>query len=56
MVFAARGGTALLDRVEFYFDGMSARVAYSGLAPGSAGLYQFNAEVPRNVSRNDIAL
>jgi len=37
--------------------GVAAKVSFSGLTPGLAGLYQVNAQVPRNVPNgNDVSL
>ncbi len=42
--------------VAVYVDGIKATVAYAGLAPGLAGLYQINAVVPTGVSSGDVYL
>src|SRR5205085_5081265 len=35
---------------DVYIGGLGARVAYAGLAPGLAGLYQLNVTIPSGVS------
>jgi uncharacterized protein (TIGR03437 family) len=40
-----------LPSFEVQINGVSAKVGYAGLLPGSVGLYQFNVEVPAGVLR-----
>lgn len=52
----ASGQTALANPFTMTIGGLPATVTYAGLAPGLAGVYQFNAVVPLNLSAGDLAL
>ncbi|MGA3234960.1 MAG: choice-of-anchor V domain-containing protein [Bryobacteraceae bacterium] len=44
---------ALVDSMQMFFGGTLAALSYQGLAPGSIGLYQFNAVVPTSIANSD---
>ncbi len=46
----AGGPTSLAAQIQVFFDNVPAQVTYAGLAPGAAGLYQFNVVVPDGVT------
>ena len=48
--------TTLPGAVGGYIDGLAADVAYSGLAPGLAGLYQVNLTVPAGAANGNVFL
>jgi uncharacterized protein (TIGR03437 family) len=41
-----------VNQPDVYIDGLTAKVGYSGLAPGLGGLYQLNVTVPTGVTAN----
>lgn len=49
----AEGITRVANPVEFRIGGLPASVAYSGLAPGLVGVYQFNVVVPAGAASGD---
>jgi len=53
---AAPGPIPAVAHVEVSIAGIPARVTYAGVAPGFAGLYQVNAEVPQGTPTGDQSL
>lgn len=46
----------VLNRIRVRIGGQPAGIGYAGLAPGLAGLYQINVQIPNNVSSGDVPL
>jgi uncharacterized protein (TIGR03437 family) len=51
-----QNGNTLLLPFQVFFGGKSAAVSYSGLAPGTVGLYQFNVVVPNDTAGDAVPL
>ena len=52
----APGPFQTVAHVEVYIAGTPAMVTYAGLAPGFAGLYQVNAQIPQGTPAGDQTL
>jgi len=44
------------NRIGVRIDGQPAAIPYAGLAPGLAGLYQINVQIPSNIHSGDVSL